>query len=68
MNWPKTWLERQRVQEAERMEGSLVAPVFADLVLDGVERGQHVAVGVDDAFRLRRGAGGEDDLQRRVPR
>ena len=58
--------ERQGVEEAERVEGALVAAVFGDLALDGVERGEHVAVGVDDAFRLRRGAGGEDDLERRA--
>ena len=63
---PEYVRERQCVEEAERVKWSLVAAVSADLALDGVERGEYVAVGMDDAFGLGGGAGGEDDLQWRA--
>ena len=58
--------ERQRVQKVERVEDALVLQVLLHLALDGVEAGEHVAVGVDDAFGFGGGAGGEKDLEGRV--
>ena len=46
--------EREAVQEAQGMDPALVAAVFCDLVLDGLEGGEDVAVGVDDAAAARR--------------
>ena len=65
---PKDVAKRQRMQNAQRVNEALVAQVLADLLFQGIERGQHIAVGVHDAFRLAGGAGGKDDLQRRIPR
>jgi hypothetical protein len=65
---PKDVAERQRVQNAQGMNEALVAQILADLLLQGIERGQHIALGVHDALGLGGGAGGEDDLQRRIPR
>ena len=64
----KNVAERQRMQNAQRMNEALVAQVLADLLFQGIERGQHIALGVHDALRLAGGAGGEDDLQRGIPR
>ncbi len=55
--------EREAVEETEGMKGTLVAAIFGDLALDGVEAGENVAMGVDDAFGGSGGAGGEDDLE-----
>ena len=60
--------ERQRMQNAQRMNQALVAQVLGHLLFQGIERGQHIAVGMHDALRLPGSAGGEDDLQRRIPR
>ena len=58
--------ERERVEKMKWVEDALVLQVLLDLGLDGVEAREHVAMGVDDTFRLRGCAGGEEDLKRRV--
>ncbi len=58
--------ERQAVEEAQRMKRPLEGEVLLHLALDGVEAGEDVAMGVDDAARCGGGAGGEDDLEGRV--
>ena len=60
--------ERQRMQNAQRMNEALVAQVLGYLLFQRIERGQHIAVGVDNAFGFAGGAGGKDDLQLRIPR
>ena len=55
--------EGQGVEEAQGMEAAFVAAIFGDLVFDGLEADEDVAVGVDDALGLGGGAGGEDDLE-----
>ena len=60
--------ERQRMQNAQRMHQALVAQVLGHLLFQGIERGQHVAVGVHDALGFPGSSGGEDDLQWRIPR
>ncbi len=54
------------MQEAQRMKDPLIAQVLLHLALDGVKAGEHVAVGMDNAFGLRGCAGGEKNLQRRI--
>ena len=58
--------ERKAVEKAQRVNEALVAQILLHLALDGIEAGEDVAVGVDDAFGRGRGAGGEDDLEGRV--
>ena len=55
--------ERQGVEEAQRMHPALILEIFCDLVFDGLQAGEDVAMGVDDAFGLGGGARGEDDLE-----
>ncbi len=45
------------------MKGTFVFEVFRHFLFDGLEAGENVSVGVDDAFGLAGGAGSEDDLQ-----
>jgi hypothetical protein len=56
--------EGNGVEEAEGMEDALVFEILLHLALDGEGAGKDVGVGVDDAFGLGGGAGGEDDLER----
>ena len=60
--------ERQQVDEAQRMERPRVPPVLHHLALDRDDVRQDVAVADDDALRLGRGAGREDDLDDVVAR
>ena len=53
----------QGVEDSNGMEGALVLEILLHLLLNGCEAGEHVAVGVDDTFRIASGAGGEDDLE-----
>ena len=56
--------QRQRVQNAQRMDEPLVAHVGLGAVFNGPHAGQHVAVGDDDAFGVAGGAGGKENLER----
>ncbi len=58
--------QRQRVQNAQRMNEPLIAHVWLGAVFDWADAGQHVAVREHDAFGIAGGAGGEENLQRRV--
>ena len=58
--------EWQRVQDANGVKGLLELEILLHLLLDGSKAREHVAMGVDDAFGIAGGAGGEDDLQRVV--
>ena len=60
--------QRQRVQNAQRMNQPLVAHVRLGAVFDGAHAGQHVAVRKHDALGVAGGAGGEENLQRRLVR
>ena len=60
--------ERQQVEKAQRMKDALVLQILADLALQRLQVGQDVAVRDDDAARLGRRAGGEDDLHDVVAR
>ena len=55
--------EGEGVEETQRVNEALVAAVLCDLVFDGLEAGQDVAVSVDDALWGGGCAGGEDDLK-----
>ena len=54
--------QRKKIQDAQRLEWSGVFLILGDLARDGLQIRQQVAMGDDDAFRLGRGAGGEDDF------
>jgi hypothetical protein len=56
------------MQNTQRMNQALVAQILPHLLFQRIERGQHIALGVHDAFGLSSSAGSEDDLQRRIPR
>ena len=60
--------QRQRVQNAQRMNQPLVAHVGLGAIFDGPHAGQHIAVGEDHALGFAGGAGGEENLQRGVRR
>ena len=51
------------LEETEGVDEALVATIAGDFGFDGGEAGEDVAVGVDDAFGVRGGAGGENDLK-----
>src|ERR1700760_2604150 len=59
--------ERKGVEKAKGMKWALVAPVSGNLALDGIERSEHIAVGVNNAFGFGGGTGGKDDLEGRAP-
>ena len=56
--------QRQGMQKAKRMKPAFVAQIFLDLAIQHFDTGQHIAVGVDDAFRGGCGSRGEENLQR----
>ncbi len=58
--------EGEGVEEAEGVYDALVTHVGLSGEADGFEAGEDVAVGVDDAFGVAGGAGGEEDLEGRV--
>src|ERR1700728_4092115 len=60
--------ERQRVKKMQRVKDTLILQVLFYFLLDRIETGQDVAVGVDDALRLGGRAGCEKDLKRRIER
>ena len=55
--------ERQRVQNAQRMDEPLVAHVGLGAFFDGPDAGEHIAVREHDAFGVAGGAGGEENLR-----
>ena len=67
-NWPKTWLSGSRFRKRSGWKMALVLEVLADLAFQRLEVGENVSVRDDDAARLGRGAGGEDNLHDVVAR
>ncbi len=65
---PEDMAERKRMQNPQRMHQPLVAQVLANFLFQGIERGQHIPVGMHDPLGLPGGAGSKDDLQRGIPR
>jgi hypothetical protein len=63
---PENVAQRQRVQNAQGMNQPLIAHIGRRAVLDGSHAGQHVAVSDHDALGIAGGAGGEQNLQRRL--
>src|SRR5882757_4043215 len=55
--------ERKQVQKAQRMEKPLVAKIFLNFSLEGLDVSQNVSVRDHNATRLGRRARGENDLQ-----
>jgi hypothetical protein len=60
----KHMAQRQRVQNAQRVDQPLIAHVRLRCVFDWPDAGQHIAVGQHNTFRIAGGAGSEQDLQR----
>jgi len=60
--------QRQRVQNPQRVDQTHIAQIRLRRVFDRPYAGQHVAVCDHNALGIARGAGGEQDLQRRLRR
>jgi hypothetical protein len=65
---PEDVAQRKAVEEAKGMKGPLIAAIFCDLTLDGIEAREDIAMGVNYAFGFSSGAGSEDDLEGRIKR
>src|ERR1700735_600106 len=60
--------ERQSVEKVQGMKDAFVFEVSLDFLFHRVESGEHIAMGVNNALRLRGCARGEEDLKRCVER
>ena len=54
--------QRQEIEKAQRMKDAFVAAVAREFFFDRSKIREKIAVREDDAARLRRGAGREDDF------